>query len=138
MYALGASARRRCASARPHSFPRSCMMAWSWWQCVKRKLASSKGRTCRHVPCTAFRPRFEPLEARLVLDTGMNRPFVAQVYRELLQREGSTAELGPWADLLESGTSRTQVVRLMENSTEYQRVVVNGLFNTILHRPADP
>jgi hypothetical protein len=85
----------------------------------------------------SYYPSIEPLEARVVLDSVQGR-FVAQAYRDLLEREATAVELGPWVSLLEQGSNRSQVARLIENSLEYETAEVQRLYHTILHRPADP
>jgi uncharacterized delta-60 repeat protein len=67
-----------------------------------------------------------------------NQNFVAQVYLDLLQRQAEPAGLAFWTGLLNQGTSRTDVVRQIEASTEYRQKEVRQLYQQFLHRPADP
>jgi hypothetical protein len=68
-----------------------------------------------------------------------NGGFVAQVYRDLLNREVDAAGLAFWTGLLDSNQiSRTQFVLDLESSTEYRSDVVDGLYVKYLHRHADP
>src|SRR5205823_2258501 len=84
-----------------------------------------------------YRPALEQLEQRELLDVAGSR-YVGQLYRELLQREVAAAELQPWTALLDHGSSRTQVARLIAGSQEFQAQLVQGLYNQYLHRAAEP
>jgi hypothetical protein len=79
----------------------------------------------------------EPLEKRELLDVA-GQKYVAQLYREFLQRQAGTTELSALAALLDQGTSRSQVARIVESSGEYQTVVLKALYPKLLGRPADP
>jgi uncharacterized delta-60 repeat protein len=67
-----------------------------------------------------------------------NQQFVSQVYLDLLQRPADTAGLAHWSGLLDSGqATNTQVVRMIEGSTEYQQLAIEQVYGQYLHRPAD-
>ncbi len=86
-----------------------------------------------------FRPRVEELESRILLDSGLNRAFVTQVYRDLLGRDADPAGLAGWAGALDAGwLTRSLVVLGVEGSLEYRARQVEDLYATLLHRPADP
>jgi hypothetical protein len=64
--------------------------------------------------------------------------FVSQVYLDLLQRTADLAGLDSWSGVLDSGrASRTQVVRMIEGSSEYHQLVINQLYEEYLHRSPD-
>src|SRR5439155_2646317 len=67
-----------------------------------------------------------------------NQAFIAQVYKDLLHRQADSSGRDSWSGLLDQNVSRAQVVRMIENSTEYRTVVVQDLYRAYLHRPADP
>jgi hypothetical protein len=67
-----------------------------------------------------------------------NQLFLAQIYRDLLQRPIDGAGLVTWGNLLDSGVSRQTVVQDIESSSEYLGVEVQGLFQHYLHRAAEP
>lgn len=70
---------------------------------------------------------------------GVNQSFVAQVYRDLLQREADAGGLIAFSGLLDQGTAtRAQVVQAIENSLEYHTLVVENLYQKLLSRAADP
>jgi hypothetical protein len=66
-----------------------------------------------------------------------HRLYVAQLYRDLLQREPDTGGLAYWGGLLDGGTASTQVVQGILNSREYRQLQVRQLYVTYLQRPAD-
>jgi hypothetical protein len=68
----------------------------------------------------------------------INDSYVAQLYRDLLGREAATSELAIWAAPLDQGAVRGQVAQQIANSPEYRTLVVRGLYDSILHRAADP
>jgi hypothetical protein len=91
--------------------------------------------------------RLEELEARRLLNAGdldptvgigpsltPNELFVAQIYTDLLQRPVDPAGLAFYSGLLDSGTSRTQVVQQIQRSQEYHTVVVRDLYRRVLGR----
>jgi hypothetical protein len=55
-----------------------------------------------------------------------------------LGRQGTTAEVSAWAQVLGSGTSRSQVVTDFLNSSEAAAREVQGEYLAILGRQADP
>jgi autotransporter-associated beta strand protein len=67
-----------------------------------------------------------------------NHRFVIQMYQDLLKRQPDANGLAFWADQLDHGTSRSQVVLVVEASQEYRTVLVQSLYQTYLHRAADP
>jgi hypothetical protein len=70
--------------------------------------------------------------------SGANQRFVAQLYVDLLQRTGGTAEVAGWTSLLDQGTPRSQVVQSFETSQERLGLLVDGLYTRLLGRPSDP
>jgi hypothetical protein len=79
--------------------------------------------------------------ARLTIledDATPNQRFVAQVYRDLLQRPVDPPSLDYFSRQLDQGRPRSQVVAVLTGSDEYRRAVVSGLYQTLLRRPADP
>ena len=94
-------------------------------------------------------PRLEALEDRCLLQGGplTNAGFVTQLYRDALKREPDQGGLTAWTGMLNSGhsqdskgqqASRAQVAQAFVNSVEYRMDVVQGLYDTLLHRAADP
>jgi streptogramin lyase len=67
-----------------------------------------------------------------------SQAFVSQTYRDLLGREVDPVGLAGWSTMIDQGTARSDVVRSIEVSPEYQGVVVQQLYATYLHRSADP
>src|SRR5437016_2029888 len=68
----------------------------------------------------------EQLEKRELL-AAVNTPYPAELYRELLDREGSANEIASWASHLDQGATRFQVARYIMSSPEYLTLVVKGL-----------
>jgi hypothetical protein len=64
--------------------------------------------------------------------------FVAQVYRDLLDRPADAAGLAYWSGDLNSGMARSQFVTEIEASGEYRDDVVKSLYEKYLHRAAEP
>jgi hypothetical protein len=86
-------------------------------------------------------PTVEALEDRSLLQGGplTNVGFVTQLYRDVLKREPDQGGLAAWSAPLDSGqASRAQVAQGFVNSVEYHMDVVQGFYNTLLHRAADP
>jgi hypothetical protein len=91
----------------------------------------------------------EALEERCLLQGGplTNEGFVTQLYRDVLNREPDQGGLSAWTAMLNSGhgqdsrpqqDSRAQVAQAFLNSVEFHTDVVQGFYNTLLHRAADP
>jgi hypothetical protein len=68
--------------------------------------------------------------------TTANEVFVAQVYCDLLHRTADPSMFA-WSFLLDRGVSRSAVVRLIEQSSEYLRNQVQVLYLHYLHRAPD-
>jgi hypothetical protein len=68
-----------------------------------------------------------------------NQRYVAQAYRDILQREADTAGLNFFANALDSGTlTRQHFVDMLVGSAEYRNMEVQNTFNQILGRAAEP
>jgi uncharacterized repeat protein (TIGR01451 family) len=71
-----------------------------------------------------------------------DQAFVAQLYRDLLHREGNPAtDLAGWVMHLEDPNrvtrySRAEVAQLIEGSDEYRTLAIQGLYQRLLNRPA--
>jgi hypothetical protein len=63
--------------------------------------------------------------------------FTDQVYSDLLGRVADPPTLVTWNALLESGSSRSQLLTLLEGTAEYRAQVIEGLYATYLDRLAD-
>jgi hypothetical protein len=63
--------------------------------------------------------------------------FVAAVYRNLLGRDASEAELSGWSGLLTQGVTHSQVAQAVAGSPEYLGREVDGLYRLLLQRDAD-
>jgi hypothetical protein len=68
----------------------------------------------------------------------LNQAYVAQLYRELLQRQPDAGGLAYWSGLLEQGTAPQQVAQEILASPEYRGVEVRQLYATYLHREPEP
>jgi autotransporter-associated beta strand protein len=66
-----------------------------------------------------------------------NHRFVIQIYLDLLRRWPEPSGLSTWSTLLDNGTSRTDVVRAIEDSTEYRTLVVQSMYQSLLHRDGE-
>jgi hypothetical protein len=71
-----------------------------------------------------------------VLDGTTNERFVGQVYQNLLSRSADADGLAAWAQLLDQGISRSQVVLDIESTPEYLSDVVQNLYQSFLGRAA--
>jgi hypothetical protein len=67
-----------------------------------------------------------------------NQRFVAQVFRDLLQREADPSALSGFTSFLDQGNSRASFVNIILGSHEYHVVVVRSAFRAFLHRDPDP
>jgi arylsulfatase A-like enzyme len=67
-----------------------------------------------------------------------SQAFVDKAYRDLLGREADPAGRAGWSIMIDQGASRADVVRAIENSSEYRGIVVQQLYTTFLQRSADP
>jgi hypothetical protein len=66
-----------------------------------------------------------------------NQKYVAQLFRDLLQRNADAAGLAGFAGFLDHGGSRQQAAQIILASPEYRGLVVNGIYESLLHREAD-
>jgi hypothetical protein len=83
-----------------------------------------------------YRPALECLEPRQLLSFS-NQLLVSQLYADLLGRGAVPAEMTAWGGLLDSGWSPYQVAQVIVASPEYHTRLVQGLYQRLLHRPAD-
>jgi trimeric autotransporter adhesin len=67
-----------------------------------------------------------------------NERYVAQLFRDLLQRPVDPGSLASWAGTLDRGGSRSQVALALEQSQEYRTALVQSWYRAVLHRSADP
>jgi uncharacterized protein (TIGR03118 family) len=67
-----------------------------------------------------------------------NERFVDQVYQQLLNRQAEAMGLAYWANQLDQGATRTQIVQGIESSTEALTDAVQKAYQLYLHRAADP
>jgi hypothetical protein len=72
-----------------------------------------------------------------VLQGGTNQGYITGLYRDVLNRAPSTAELAGWETALDSGTSRASVAVAFLTSQEYRTNLVQADYLTFLLRPAD-
>jgi hypothetical protein len=66
-----------------------------------------------------------------------NNPFVAHIYRDVLQRPVDPSGLAAGTQLLDSGSTDGQVARQLQGSNEYQTLLVNEAYSKYLHRAVD-
>jgi glucose/arabinose dehydrogenase len=66
-----------------------------------------------------------------------NQRFVSRTYFDLLGRLPEPGALGFWAGQLDAGHGRASVVQAIQASAEYRGLVVDHLYETLLHRSAD-
>jgi hypothetical protein len=64
--------------------------------------------------------------------------YVVGLYQDLLQRQPDGGGLAFFTGLLNAGTPRTTVVLDFETSVEYRTLVIQNLYQTLLHRVPDP
>jgi hypothetical protein len=97
-------------------------------------------RTKNQALCSTQRRRFFPvverLEDRTLLSVASDQ-FVAQAYRDLLQRDADAGGLAYWSGLIDGGMPRFAVVSALENSPECQGQRIEALYTSLLHRPGD-
>lgn len=67
-----------------------------------------------------------------------DRRFVTSLYRRILRREPSRADVDGWTDRLAGGASRADVVRAFWASAESRTVRADDLYQRLLRRPGDP
>jgi hypothetical protein len=72
-----------------------------------------------------------------VLQGGTNQGYITGLYRDVLNRAPSTAELVGWETALDTGTSRASVAVAFLTSQEYRTNLVEADYLTFLLRPAD-
>lgn len=70
-------------------------------------------------------------------DQTANQMFVAATYQDLLGRPAESAGMAFWVGRLQQGTSRRDVVLEIQRSEECRTVTVQGICQSLLHRPAD-
>jgi hypothetical protein len=68
--------------------------------------------------------------------TTSEQRFVAQAYRDLLDRAPSSADLATFADALGKGGTRTQVAAALLASDEYRLALTQSVYASYLGRPA--
>lgn len=66
-----------------------------------------------------------------------NQQFVSQVYRDLVGRLADPTSMGYWTTQLNQGLARTQLVLIVQSSTEYRTHLVDTLYQDLLGRAAD-
>jgi hypothetical protein len=69
--------------------------------------------------------------------TTTNGAFVENLYETLLGRTADSGAVG-FVNALKNGASPAAVVLAIESTTEYHSIVIQGLYETYLHRAADP
>ncbi len=67
-----------------------------------------------------------------------NQRFVAQAYLDLLHRAVDTSGLSFWAGQLDKGAPTAQVVNALVASREFLAGEINGVYQSLLGRAADP
>lgn len=68
---------------------------------------------------------------------GTNDGFLNALYQDLLNRLPDDIGRASFTSLLDGGTSRDNVARIILSSLEYRRVLVESFYQRFLHRPAD-
>jgi hypothetical protein len=87
--------------------------------------------------------QIEQLQARFITSAefyrkaGSTRGWIADLYRTILGRSPSAAEISRWQSRLRSGLSRSSMARRCLLSTEHLTAVVNGYYQQLLGRNAD-
>ncbi|HEV3342330.1 MAG TPA: tandem-95 repeat protein [Pirellulales bacterium] len=66
-----------------------------------------------------------------------NFHFVEKLYQSVLNRAAADADLLGWTARLDAGETRSQVTTSFLSSAEYQSDLINGVYERLLHRPAD-
>ena len=72
-----------------------------------------------------------------VLQGGTNQGYITGLYRDVLNRAPSTAELAGWETALDAGATRASVAVDFLTSQEYRTNLVQADYTTFLLRPAD-
>ena len=67
-----------------------------------------------------------------------NEKWVNQLYRDLLGRNGDQGGVAFWAQLVNTGASRTAVALQFEQTPESLAALINNVYEGTLHRAADP
>lgn len=66
-----------------------------------------------------------------------NRPYIQQVYQDLLGRDVDPDGLTFWATFLDQGRTRDEMVLFIQTSHEYREKIVKDMYRTFLRREAD-
>lgn len=102
----------------------------AWTSTRARRLAAK--RTLR-----TFRPILELLEKRELLSAA-NMNYVAQTYRDVLQREGEPAGIAFWTAQVDGGQPRTVFADLIDHSDEYfGNIIIKPAYRKYLARETD-
>jgi hypothetical protein len=67
-----------------------------------------------------------------------NQLWLSELYRDLFNRQIDSSGLASWANQLDEGVSRFQVVQWIEISPEYRTDQVQAVYGQYLQRSADP
>ncbi len=119
---------------------------------MKRRDLSPQGVRCAsarspHQRKRCIPLRAEPLEDRTLLSvtlgpiTGATSPtalYLNGLYRDLLQRSAQPADINAWTSVLAgSPWTRSQVVQVLRNSTEYGTNLIRADYQSLLGRAPD-
>ena len=69
---------------------------------------------------------------------GPNSQYVQSLYKSVLGRDGSSAEVNGWLELISTGLTTKQVAAGFVNSPEHRTEQVAGYYQSFLHRAPDP
>ena len=69
---------------------------------------------------------------------GTNRGWIADLYRQILEREADPGGLDAWTALADDGTPRSTIALRFYQSYESRRTRVTNLYLHLLKRPPDP
>lgn len=87
---------------------------------------------------TVAGPPFAALDASSISNSvTRNQQFVADVYRDILNRPVDSGGLAYWDGQLSAGLSREQVVLQIEQTPEFANHEIEELYQRYLHRSAD-